>query len=116
MSNKVIHEIRVVETEDGYTIEMKGDKEVLRDLIFSPRGMNLYGMRPRRGRHSRQDGKHRHRGHAPKHQRRWGRSRGRRGHDDHAHEERRSGEKPGIYEYDLGPWLASEATDEATNV
>ncbi len=32
-NEKVIHEVRVVETEDGFRIELKGDKEQLRQLI-----------------------------------------------------------------------------------
>ncbi len=31
---KVIHEVRVVETEDGFRIEIKGDKERLREMGF----------------------------------------------------------------------------------
>ncbi len=37
-NEKVIHEVRVVETEDGYRIEIKGDKERLREM-FSGKGM-----------------------------------------------------------------------------
>jgi hypothetical protein len=33
MSEKVLHEIRIIETEDGYRIEMKGDKERLRGIV-----------------------------------------------------------------------------------
>ncbi len=33
MSEKVIHEVRVVETEDGFRIEIKGDKERLREMF-----------------------------------------------------------------------------------
>ena len=34
MSEKVIHELRVVETDDGFRIEIKGDKERLRAMGF----------------------------------------------------------------------------------
>jgi hypothetical protein len=34
MSEKVIHEIRIVETDDGFRIEIKGDKERLRAMGF----------------------------------------------------------------------------------
>ena len=34
MSEKVTHEFRVIETEDGFRIELKGDKEELRQLLF----------------------------------------------------------------------------------
>ncbi|MBZ0290162.1 MAG: hypothetical protein K8I30_21240 [Anaerolineae bacterium] len=37
MNEKVTHEIRVIETEDGFRIELKGDKEELRRLIFEGR-------------------------------------------------------------------------------
>ncbi len=34
MDEKVLREIKIVETEDGFRIEMKGDKEELRKMIF----------------------------------------------------------------------------------
>ena len=37
MADKVIHEVRLVETEDGFRIEIKGDKERIRKF-FSERG------------------------------------------------------------------------------
>ncbi len=37
MSEKVIYEIRFIETEDGVRIEMKGDKERLHKLNFERR-------------------------------------------------------------------------------
>jgi hypothetical protein len=37
MAEKVLHEVKVVETEDGYRIEIKGDKEKMREF-FSKRG------------------------------------------------------------------------------
>jgi len=30
---KVIHEVKVTETEDGYRIEIKGDKEAIRQML-----------------------------------------------------------------------------------
>lgn len=42
MTEKVIGEIRFIETEDGFRIEVKGDKEQLKEMGWGP-GM----MRPR---------------------------------------------------------------------
>jgi len=36
VDEKVIHEVKVVETEDGFRIEVKGDKEALRRMGFGP--------------------------------------------------------------------------------
>ncbi len=35
---KVIHEIKIVETDDGFRIEIKGDKEAIRQMLggFGP--------------------------------------------------------------------------------
>ena len=44
MSEKVIYELRLIETEDGLRIEMKGDKERMRDFA---RGHGMRGF----GRH-----------------------------------------------------------------
>ena len=38
MSEKVIHEVRIVETDDGFRIEIKGDKERLRAMGFGQGG------------------------------------------------------------------------------
>jgi len=47
---KVIQELRVVETDDGFRIEIKGDKEALRSWLtgFGPwgRGRRRSGMPP----------------------------------------------------------------------
>jgi hypothetical protein len=43
MAEKVIHEVRIVETDDGFRIEIKGDKERLREMI-SGRGMFPFGF------------------------------------------------------------------------
>jgi len=49
MEDKVISEFKVVETEDGFRIEIKGDKEKLRPFIENmPFGR---GFGPRGGRH-----------------------------------------------------------------
>jgi hypothetical protein len=80
MTDKRIREVNIKETEDGYTIELKGDKDVLHDLIFSSR---LFGGFGRRGRGRRREhGRHRH---------------GKRG--EHRGPRRR---------FDLGPWFESE--------
>lgn len=38
MSEKIISEVRVVETDDGFRIEVKGDKERLRAMGFGQEG------------------------------------------------------------------------------
>lgn len=43
MSEKVIQEFKIVETEDGFRIEIKGDKEKLRQMFG---GMGPFGFRP----------------------------------------------------------------------
>jgi hypothetical protein len=46
MAEKVIHEIRIVETDDGFRIEIKGDKERLREMFGKgafPFGMGRHG-------------------------------------------------------------------------
>ncbi len=43
MDEKVIQEIRIVETEDGFRIEIKGDKEHLREMGFDK---GLFGFGP----------------------------------------------------------------------
>jgi hypothetical protein len=50
MTEKVIHEVRVVETEDGFRIEVKGDKERLREMGCGP-GMGFARRFGRRFRH-----------------------------------------------------------------
>lgn len=44
---KVLHEVKVTETEDGFRIEIKGDKERLKELGFGP-GMRFghFGFGP----------------------------------------------------------------------
>jgi hypothetical protein len=74
MSEKVIHEVRVVETEDGFRIEIKGDKERLRAMGLGegsfPFGFGRMGHGPFSHHGPRGFGFHggRHHGHGP-----WGR-------------------------------------------
>jgi hypothetical protein len=42
MAEKVIHEVRFIETDDGFRIEVKGDKERLKEMGFGP-GMMGFG-------------------------------------------------------------------------
>lgn len=41
MAEKVIHEVRIVETDDGFRIEIKGDKERLREMGI---GKGMFGF------------------------------------------------------------------------
>lgn len=50
MAQKVIHEIRFVETEDGFRIEVKGDKQRMREMGFRPRCRRRFHPRGRRKR------------------------------------------------------------------
>ena len=47
MTEKVLHEVRFIETDDGFRIEVKGDKERMRELGCGP-GMMGFGPRFRR--------------------------------------------------------------------
>ncbi len=68
MAEKIIHEVRIIETDDGFRIEVKGDKERLREMGFDPAmgmGMGMgfgpamrHWRRMWRGQHG--QGKHRH--------------------------------------------------------
>ena len=68
MSEKVVREISVIETEDGFRIEMKGDKEELRQMIFGGRewhfgpfgGRHEYGPFGGRHEHGPFGGRHEH--------------------------------------------------------
>jgi hypothetical protein len=55
MADKVVHEVKFVETDDGFRIEVKGDKELLKKMGFGP---GLMGFGPRL-----HFGAHRHRPH-----------------------------------------------------
>ncbi len=43
MTEKVIHEVRFIETDEGFRIEVNGDKERLRGMGFGP-GMMGFGL------------------------------------------------------------------------
>ncbi|MEJ2748618.1 MAG: hypothetical protein P8183_12045 [Anaerolineae bacterium] len=64
MTEKVLHEVRFIETDDGFRIEVKGDKEKIRRMGFGP-GLGMMGFGPgmmRRMRHHRHGRHHHHRG------------------------------------------------------
>jgi hypothetical protein len=69
MSEKIIHQITITETDDGYRIEIKGDKEKLRAMGFGRGfggfgpGMMFRGMRPGFGGRPGPHGFHGHHGH-----------------------------------------------------
>jgi hypothetical protein len=60
MAEKVVHEVKFVETDDGFRIEVKGDKELLKKMGFGP-GMMGFGPGFRFGPHHHR--RHRHRPH-----------------------------------------------------
>ncbi|GAH41152.1 unnamed protein product, partial [marine sediment metagenome] len=39
MAEKVLSEIRFIETDDGYRVEIKGDKEKLKKMDFMHKGV-----------------------------------------------------------------------------
>lgn len=43
MADKVIHEVRLIETDEGFRIEITGDKERLKKMFLHP-GMFGHGM------------------------------------------------------------------------
>lgn len=43
MTEKVLHEIRFIETDDGFRLEINGDKEKMREMGFDP-GMMGFGL------------------------------------------------------------------------
>lgn len=57
MEDKVIHEFKIIETEDGFRIEIKGDKERIRQMGFGPFG-RFRGRHHRHGPHGRHGGHH----------------------------------------------------------
>lgn len=93
MAEKILHEIRLVETDDGYRLEVKGDKERLKEMGFDPRmaglggGMMGFGPRMFFGRHRRGHRGHRRRG-------RFGHGHGPRGWWNRWDEEADEGEAP----------------------
>lgn len=56
---KVIHEVRIIETEDGFRIEIRGDKERIRRMGFA-RAIGIGTGRAHRRRHGRRRHGHRH--------------------------------------------------------
>jgi hypothetical protein len=50
MTEKVVGEIRFIETDDGFRIEMKGDKERLKEMGWGPGLMGPMGKGMGRGR------------------------------------------------------------------
>ncbi|MCB9420541.1 MAG: hypothetical protein H6667_12095 [Ardenticatenaceae bacterium] len=61
MTEKVLHEVRFIETDDGFRIEVKGDKEKIRQMGFGP-VMGMMGFGPGMMRHKRhhRHGRHHH--------------------------------------------------------
>lgn len=53
MPDKVLHEVRVIETDDGFRIEIKGDKERMKKMFDKGlgRGFGPMGFFGRRWRH-----------------------------------------------------------------
>jgi hypothetical protein len=50
MGEKVIHEVKIIETDDGFRVEVKGDKERMRKMFdhgmrFKHRHMHRHGPR-----------------------------------------------------------------------
>jgi hypothetical protein len=80
MSEKVIHEIKIIETEDGFRIELTGDKEQLRQMLFEQG--RPFSMPFGRGRHF------------------GGRGFGGHGPFGHHHHERHEHGQPGWHEHD----------------
>jgi len=43
MTEKVLHEVRFIETDDGYRVEIKGDKEQLKEMGMMHFGKKGFG-------------------------------------------------------------------------
>lgn len=41
MAEKVIHEVRIIEMDDGFRIEIRGDKEQIKEYLGRMRGMGF---------------------------------------------------------------------------
>ena len=76
MSEKVIREIKIIETDDGFRIEMSGDKEELRKLLFEEgkpffmpfgRGRSFGGFGHRHEPHEHRGHEHHHEHHGHEH-------------------------------------------------
>ncbi|MCA9995207.1 MAG: hypothetical protein KDE56_05645 [Anaerolineales bacterium] len=68
MTEKVIHEVKFIETDTGFRVEINGDKEFLNNMGFgkgfSPMFGPMFGGRHRRrGRHGRHHHHHCHKHH-----------------------------------------------------
>jgi hypothetical protein len=50
MDEKVLYQIRYVETADGFRVEATGDKDELRKMGFGPHSMMGFGRRVQHGR------------------------------------------------------------------
>ena len=112
MEEKVIREFQVIETEEGYRIEMKGDKALLRQMLFGGGRREFRGFRgfrppvppippepPFPGEHF---ARHRHEHHGEHEHHGFGR-RGR----------HMGGRWQSRGEYDLGPWWDEDFIDDA---
>lgn len=88
MADKVIHEVKFIETDDGYRVEIKGDKEQLKKMFEKGRGFGPMGFFAHKMRHASW-------GHGP-----WGHKRGFGPpwawdwHDEEEHEHERTSEQP----------------------
>ncbi len=94
MNERMIHRIEIIETEDGFRIELKGDKEILRRMIFAQNWLPVrkFGVQRHDGEHTQehhQHQRHEFRAHHPFHGRK--------------HPSRGQGS------YDLGPWWDEKA-------
>jgi hypothetical protein len=58
VTEKVLHEVRFIETDDGFRIEVKGDKERIRQMGFGPGLMGF--ARGMHHEHLHRHGRHRH--------------------------------------------------------
>ncbi|MDM8527413.1 hypothetical protein QUF58_04305 [Anaerolineales bacterium HSG24] len=131
MTEKTIHEFKIIETEDGFRIELKGDKEALKRMIFDPKFGFMRSMgygKPHseshpdhddeqhgHGRHGHGRHGHGHHGHGRHGHGHHGHGRhghGHHGHGRHGHGHHHCHPRKGwvprfmhkYMEYDLGPW------------
>ena len=52
MADKVIHEVKFIETDDGYRVEINGDKEQLKKMFDKGRGFGPMGFFSHKMRHA----------------------------------------------------------------
>ncbi len=115
MVEKILHEVRFIETDEGFRIEVNGDKEKLRKMRFGPgmMGFNpgMMGFGPmRKRRHHKRHGKHHVHGHH---------CHGRHGHDSEEHEhghDRRRRRGRGFGASIWGPWEMLFDHDEDADI